>query len=139
MGMQPTRNIIRGGFFLVCGLLLCSSCSTSPKIPQSELNGIWEWTSSGGGWGGVVADSVAYTQTLVIDLDLKEAVLFKNDEVKRRYIMKRERGEIQNRMHWFLYPQEEELPIRYSADLLSEDELLLRPNCDDCFYHYFKR
>lgn len=139
MRILQTREIMRFYVLLFGGLLLFSSCTTSPELPQSELNGIWNWTSSGGGWGGIVAGSVEYTQSLVIDLDLKKAVLFKNDEVKTRYSMKRERGEVNNRMHWFLYPRNVEPQINYVVDIISEDEILLRPSCDDCFFHYFER
>ncbi|MDZ7695111.1 MAG: hypothetical protein U5K69_29005 [Balneolaceae bacterium] len=116
-----------------------SSCTTSPELPQSDINGIWNWTRSVGGWGGIVADSVEYTQSLVIDLDLRKAVLFKNDEFKTRYTVKRERAISDNRMHWFLYPKNVEPQINYKVELIAEDELLLRPSCDDCFFYHFER
>lgn len=139
MSLSSAKEYIRDVSLLLCGLLLLSSCSTSPEIPQSELNGIWQWTSSSGGWGGVVADSVGYSQSLLIDLGLGEAVLFKNNEVKTRYSTKWESSDIDGSKHWYLYPQNTESQIPYRLDEISEDEILLRPNCDDCMSHYFKR
>lgn len=107
------------------------------------LTGTWTWEQTTGGFIGetIDADSVNYTQKLVIN-DEDEAFLYCNDELTVAYDIRFEKPEWLGHKTWVFYPRGEAAIIPFfipeNTDL-GNGELTLSPFCQDCYTFYFRR
>ncbi|HET6527994.1 MAG TPA: hypothetical protein VFG39_04515 [Balneolaceae bacterium] len=129
-------------FLILVSVLAITSCDLFNK-ETGPLTGSWTWQRTTGGFIGetIDADSVEYTQKLVIN-DESEAFLYRNDELTVAYDIRFEKPEWLGHKTWIFYPRGEAAIIPFfipeNADL-GNGELILFPSCDDCYTLYFRR
>jgi hypothetical protein len=128
-------------FFLlsVCFFTITSCDLFNQSARMQPLTGTWTWERTSGGFIGetIDADSVDYTQKLVINDD-GEAFLYHNSELKTAWDVRFEKKEWVEHKTWIFYPKKDS-PIHSYVSTLKDGELVLMDACADCYTKYFSR
>lgn len=133
-------------FFRLIGVVVLVTVSFQPgcrELDNSIYNKIcfkWEWTKSTGGIGGVVKtpESEGYTQS--VDFDKNGLyVKYRNNaaEASGTYNIVRAQSELDGQEYDMVILDEGLLP--QAIIQVTENELILREECYDCFTHHYRR
>ncbi|HEX6982913.1 MAG TPA: hypothetical protein VF181_09140 [Balneolaceae bacterium] len=127
-------------FLLPVIFLTITSCDLfNQSAFLQPLSGTWNWERTYGGFIGetIDADSVDYTQKLIIN-DEGEAFLYRNDELRVAYAIKFEKPEWHEQKTWIFYPKKDS-SIQSYVSTLQNGKLVLMNACTDCYTLYFSK
>jgi len=128
---------------LIISILVLASCTKENTIPStgpSKLAGKWNWVYSCGGLAGTTYTPKTEKKTVMIEYDTNFTYrYYENDTLKHesQYHIIKDRS---------IFSRDSSLIIvnnlssmRQSYAILSNDTLILRDECYDCFEHLYTR
>jgi len=125
---------------IMVGVLILPGCKKTDDSSYSMISNMWEWIESSGGIGGVVQtpQSQGYTQSIDFDEQGIYTKYRDNSVVKSgTYTIIRAESELDGNVYDMVVFDDGTQP--QAITLVTDNDLILREECYDCFTHVYRR